>query len=266
MIRLFLSLLLPLALSFSPLNCSATQFIIPGSANITPGTAKSEEIIQKTAPKLKEQFDKKRLIYGAPIFIRIFKKSHELELWVKNAGKFHLFKTYLICDLSGTLGPKVKEGDRQAPEGFYSVAADQLNPRSKHHLSFNLGFPNDYDLAYQRTGSGLMVHGKCNSLGCFAMTNFRIEEIYTIADSALLHGQESFPVHIFPFRMTEDNLNKHSGRWTPFWNNLKEGYDFFQKFSVPPHISVENCRYTFSHEPYQAEIPEPQYQQICLEY
>ena len=259
MIRLFLSLILPFALSFSPRDCIATQFI-------TPWNIKSEEIIQKIAPGIKEQFDKKRLTYGAPIFIRIFKKSHELELWVKNGEKFHLFKSYFICDLSGKLGPKVKEGDRQAPEGFYSVAPDQLNPWSKHHLSFNLGFPNDYDLAYQRTGSGLMVHGKCNSLGCFAMTNFRIEEIYTIADSALLHGQGSFPVHIFPFRMTENNLKKHSGRWSPFWKNLKEGYDFFQKFAIPPYISVENCRYTFSHKAYQTAISELPNQQICLDY
>ena len=259
MIRLFLSLLLPFALSFSFRDCIATQFI-------TPWNIKSEEIIQKIAPGIKEQFDKKRLTYGAPIFIRIFKKSHELELWVKNGEKFHLFKSYFICDLSGKLGPKVKEGDRQAPEGFYSVAPDQLNPWSKHHLSFNLGFPNDYDLAYQRTGSGLMVHGKCNSLGCFAMTNFRIEEIYTIADSALLHGQGAFPVHIFPFRMTENNLKKHSGRWSPFWKNLKEGYDFFQKFAIPPHITVENCRYTFSHNAYQSAISELPNQQICLDY
>ncbi len=259
MIRLVFSFLLFLAVGFPPLHSIATQFI-------TPGNIKSEEIIQKIAPEIKVQFDKKRLTYGAPIFIRIFKKSHELELWVKNGEKFKLFKTYLICDLSGTLGPKVTEGDRQAPEGFYRVAPDQLNPWSKHHLSFNLGFPNDYDLAYQRTGSGLMVHGKCNSLGCFAMTNFRIEEIYTIADSALLHGQGSFPVHIFPFRMTENNLKKHSGKWTPFWKNIKQGYDFFQNFSIPPHISVKNCRYTFSHKAYQTVITESPNEQICLDH
>jgi len=232
---------------------------------ITPQTIKSEEIIQKTTPLLKEQFRKKKLVYGAPIFIRIFKESLELELWVKNGRKFKLFKTYYICDLSGSLGPKIREGDRQAPEGFYRVGPDQLNPWSNHHLSFNLGFPNEYDLAYQRTGSGLMVHGKCNSRGCFAMTNFRIEEIYTIADNAILHGQESFPVHIFPFRMTRQNLKKHPGKWSSFWKNLKEGYDFFEKTSIPPYTSVENCRYKFTSIPpliISTDFPE---EQVCIE-
>ncbi len=230
-----------------------------------PRSIKSEEIIRQTTPKIIAQFIKKELTYGAPIFIRIFKESFELELWVKNGTKFKLFKTYYICDLSGTLGPKTKEGDRQAPEGFYSVAPDQLNPWSKHHLSFNLGYPNDYDLAYRRTGGGLMVHGNCNSVGCFAMSDFRIEEIYTLADIALLHGQDSFPVHIFPFRMTENNLKKHQGKWSLFWRNLKEGYDLFQKTSVPPHITVKKCRYAFYQKPYQTiamEIPDIQ---VCVD-
>ena len=236
----------------------ATQFI-------TPQTTKSEDIIKKTTPLIKAQLLEKNLLYGSPIFIRIFKKSLELELWVKNGEKFKLFKTYYICDLSGSLGPKIKEGDRQAPEGFYSVGPDQLNPWSNHHLSFNLGFPNEYDAAYQRTGSGLMVHGKCNSLGCFAMTNYRIEEIYTIADSAILHGQGSFPVHIFPFRMTRQNLVKHPGKWSSFWKNLKEGYDLFEKNSIPPYTSVENCRYKFTFIPpliTSTDFPEAQ---VCIE-
>ena len=258
MTRLFFSLILFSTLCTSPCQAMAPQFEFPKNM-------KSEEIIRKTTPKIIAQFIKKELTYGAPIFIRIFKESFELELWVKNKTQFKLFKTYYICDLSGTLGPKTREGDRQAPEGFYSVAPDQLNPWSKHHLSFNLGYPNDYDLAYRRTGSGLMVHGKCNSVGCFAMSNFRIEEIYTLADIALLHGQNSFPVHIFPFRMTEKNLKKHHGKWNPFWRNLKEGYDLFQKTSVPPHVAIKNCRYTFSQKPYQPTAPEVQDVQVCLE-
>jgi len=261
MTRLIFTFILLLAFCFSPYHClaTATQFF-------TPGTLKSEEIIRKITPQIKAQFYKKKLTFGSPIFIRIFKESLELELWDKNGEKFKLFKTYYICDFSGTLGPKVKKGDLQAPEGFYNVAPDQLNPWSKHHLSFNLGYPNEYDLAYQRTGSELMVHGKCNSAGCFAMTDFRIEEIYTIADSALLHGQGSFPVHIFPFRMTAQNLRNHHGKWISFWKNLKEGYDFFQKRSIPPHIVVKNCRYTFSLESYQTAALERVYEQICVDF
>ncbi len=258
MTPLFLSLILILSLCLSPCQTMATQFMFPRNE-------KSEEIVRKTTPKVIAHFIKKKLTYGSPIFIRIFKESFQLELWVKNGDKFILLRTYYICDLSGTLGPKIQQGDRQAPEGFYSVAPDQLNPWSKHHLSFNLGFPNEYDLAHKRTGSGLMVHGKCSSTGCFAMSNSRIEEIYTIADSALLHGQPSFSVHIFPFRMTEQNLTKHKSKWTPFWKNLKEGYDFFEQTSIPPHIRVENCRYTFSFENYQTMAAEIPNEQICVD-
>jgi len=258
MTRLIFLLIFFLTLNFSLCHAMAPQIEFP--RNI-----KSEEIIRKTTPKIIEQFIKKKLTYGSPIFIRIFKESFKLELWVKNRAKFKLFKTYYICDLSGTLGPKTREGDRQAPEGFYSVAPDQLNPWSKHHLSFNLGYPNDYDLAYHRTGSGLMIHGKCNSIGCFAMSDFRIDEIYTLADIALLHGQNSFPVHIFPFKMTEKNLKNHQGKWSPFWRNLKEGYDLFQKTSVPPYVGVKNCRYIFSQKPYQTTAITTPDVQACRE-
>jgi len=231
----------------------------------TPSNIKSKKIISTTTPLIEQQFTKKGLTLGSPIFIRIFKEPGILELWVKNGKKYTLFKTYYICDLSGTLGPKIKKGDKQGPEGFYSVGADQLNPWSKHHLSFNLGFPNNYDLAYQRTGSALMVHGKCTSLGCFAMGNFRIDEIYTIADSALRSGQGSFQVHIFPFRMTEQKIKNHPGRWTRFWKNLQEGYDIFQKTLIPPDVFVENCRYIFSFKEYLAASTKMVEKQICTE-
>jgi len=232
----------------------------------TPGNLKSEEIIRNTIPRIKAQFSKKGLILGSPIFIRIFKDPGQLELWVKNGRKYKLFKAYYICDLSGTLGPKIEEGDEQAPEGFYRVGVDQLNPWSKHHLSFNLGFPNEYDEAFQRTGSALMVHGKCNSSGCFAMSDYKIDEIYTIADSALKFGQGSFPVHIFPFRMTEQNLRDHQGRWSAFWRNLKEGYDIFQETSLPPAILVKNCRYLFSLAEYLEVSANMQGEPVCRDY
>lgn len=233
---------------------------------VTPGNLKSEEIIRDTIPQIKSQFSRKGLTLGSPIFIRIFKESGQLELWVKNGHKYKFFKTYYICDISGTLGPKIEEGDEQGPEGFYRVGVDQLNPWSKHHLSFNLGFPNDYDMAYQRTGNALMVHGKCTSSGCFAMSNFRIDEIYTIADSALRFGQGSFPVHIFPFRMTEQNLKSHQGRWSGFWKNLKEGYDIFQETSLPPSVLVKNCRYIFSLDEYLTASANVQDEPVCTDY
>jgi len=157
-----------------------------------------------------------------------------------------LFKTYRICDYSGGLGPKEMEGDKQSPEGFYRVGPAQLNPWSKFHLAFNLGYPNEYDRLNGRTGGALMVHGRCSSVGCFAMTDYRMEEIYTIANAALANGQESFAVHIFPFRMTAENMRRHQDdRWQHYWCNLKEGYDIFERTATPPEVAVNRDRYIF---------------------
>lgn len=182
---------------------------------------------------------------GDPIFIRIFKEESMLEVWIKPEHEYVLFKKYPICAYSGHLGPKLKEGDKQAPEGFYSVKTNQLNPNSSYHLSFNLGYPNKYDRAHGRTGSYLMVHGECVSIGCYAMTNPKIEEIYKLVEEALKSGQTSVPVHAFPFYMGDTNMAEHEeSRWYEFWMELKEGYDYFEAEKLPPSIKVENKIYT----------------------
>ena len=182
---------------------------------------------------------------GAPIFIRIFKEESELEVWkARDDGRFYHFKTYPICHWSGELGPKLKFGDRQAPEGFYLVNAFQMNPNSQFHLAFNIGYPNAYDRANDRTGDSLMVHGKCKSAGCYAMTDALMEEIYGLVRESFKGGQEYFHVHAFPFRMTRENLvrNKKSP-WYPFWLTLKQGYDFFEDSRLPPTVAVCERRY-----------------------
>ena len=184
---------------------------------------------------------------GAPVFIRIFKLEFELELWMKRGDRFHLFATYPICRWSGGLGPKLREGDWQAPEGFYTVDSKALNPHSRWHRAFNLGFPNVLDQAHGRTGSYLMVHGGCASIGCYAMTNAVIDEIWRVVTAALKQGQRRFQVHIFPFRMTEENLARRgSGRWAAFWRDLKSGHDAFEDTQLPPTIAVCNGRYAVS--------------------
>jgi len=189
---------------------------------------------------------KKNMYLGQPIFMRIFKEENELEVWIKKDLTYGLFKTYSICKYSGKLGPKLKEGDEQSPEGFYTVSITALNPWSDFHLSFNLGYPNEFDRIHKRTGGALMVHGKCTSVGCFAMDDFRIEEIYTIVDAAMSGGQEQFAVHIFPFHMTWDKMAKNAeSPWIPFWENLKQGYDFFQGHRNPPMVTVEEQQYAF---------------------
>ncbi|MBU1632674.1 MAG: murein L,D-transpeptidase [Nanoarchaeota archaeon] len=212
-----------------------------------PSSTRSAAAIARVKPVLEEELAKKDLKYGSPIFIRIFKESKELEVFMKKDGQYHHFKTYPICTLgSGDLGPKLKQGDNQAPEGFYSVTARQMNPVSNYHLAFNIGYPNQYDRAHKRTGSALMVHGNCVSIGCFAMTDEGIEEIYTLADAALRRGQKSFDVHIFPFRMTERNMRKHrDSKWLDFWENLKKGYDIFEGGRLPPNVKVRDKRYVF---------------------
>jgi murein L,D-transpeptidase YafK len=181
----------------------------------------------------------------APIFVRIFKEESELEIWkVRDDGRYYHFKTYPICTWSGELGPKVVQGDKQAPEGFYTISKNQMNPKSSFHLAFNLGYPNSYDRAHGRTGEFLMVHGKCSSAGCYAMTDGLVEEIYALAREQFDAGHSSFEVHAFPFRMTDENMARHRGhRWSAFWQTLKEGYDYFEVARQPPKIAVCERRY-----------------------
>ncbi len=183
---------------------------------------------------------------GAPVYIRIFKLESELELWVEKDGRFVKLATYPICLWSGRLGPKLREGDRQAPEGFYTVDAEQLNPNSVMYRSFSLGFPNVYDQAYGRTGSSLMVHGGCASIGCYAVTHPVVDEIWRVVTAALDQGQARFPVHAFPFRMTDRNVALHRGsKWEGFWSEIKTGYDLFERNHIPPAVSVCNGHYAF---------------------
>ncbi len=187
---------------------------------------------------------------GDPVFIRIFKVERELELWMRKAERFTLVKTYPICAFSGKLGPKLKEGDRQSPEGFYQVDRGALNPNSAYHLSFNLGFPNAYDRAHRRTGSYLMVHGDCVSIGCYAMTDSGIEEIYGLVRAALRNGQRQVQVHAFPFRMSASNIDRYGDHaWIGFWRNLKQGYDVFEATLRPPRVQVSGKRYVFDPPP-----------------
>ena len=182
------------------------------------------------------------------IFIRIFKKEAELEVWKrKPSGRYALLKTYEICAWSGDLGPKFKEGDRQAPEGFYRVTPGLMNPNSSFHLAFNLGFPNAYDRSHDRTGSFLMVHGACSSAGCYSMEDAQIEEIYAMAREAFLGGQKAFQVHAFPYRMTAENMAIfQNDENMPFWRTLKRGYEHFELTGVAPKVDSCNRGYVFN--------------------
>jgi len=188
---------------------------------------------------------KKGMDAQAPIFIRVFKEESELEVWkLRDDGRYYHFKTYPICNWSGDLGPKVKQGDRQAPEGFYTISREQMNPDSKYHLAMNLGYPNTYDRSLGRTGEFLMIHGKCKSAGCYAMTDALIEEIYAMARETFVGGHDGFQVHAFPFRMTDENMARYAQHEAyPFWKTLKEGYDYFEISRQLPTVAVCSRRY-----------------------
>ncbi|SPP91740.1 conserved exported protein of unknown function [Bradyrhizobium vignae] len=202
---------------------------------------------QPVPPKLVAAMAEKDMDLQSPILVRLFKQEAELEVWKQTrSGQFALLKTYPICRWSGDLGPKVREGDRQAPEGFYSINPSQMNPQSAYYLSFNTGFPNAFDKALGRTGSQLMVHGDCSSRGCYAMTDEQIAEIYSLGRESFFGGQKAFQLQAYPFRMTPVNMAKHRNNPNmPFWKMIKEGYDHFEVTRQEPKVDFCEKKYVF---------------------
>ncbi len=220
------------------------------SAGLAPRADRAAAAEARVRPALQRDLAAAGLRWGAPVFIRIFKDESELELWLDDGQRFRLFRTYPICTWSGDLGPKLRQGDGQSPEGFYRIARGQLNPRSQYHLSFNLGYPNAYDRAHGRTGDYLMVHGSCVSIGCYAMGDDNIEQIYTLLSAALANGQGAAPVHVFPFRFgARDRASWRTSPWRDFWLNLREGHDAFERTGRPPRIGVAARRYVVTETP-----------------
>jgi murein L,D-transpeptidase YafK len=193
----------------------------------------------------------KGMTAASPIMLRIFKQENVVEVWkATSTGRYDLLKEYEICKWSGKLGPKFAEGDRQAPEGFYTINPWQMNPNSDYYLAFNLGFPNSFDRAHGRTGTHLMVHGACSSAGCYSMTDERIAEIFALARDSFRGGQKSFQVQAYPFRMTAANMAEHQNDpHFDFWKMLKEGYDHFEITRAPPKVDVCDKRYVFNRIP-----------------
>jgi murein L,D-transpeptidase YafK len=213
----------------------------------TDDLAVSARALKPLPAALAAEIDKRNMPRESPILVRLFKEESELEVWKQDAeGKFALLKTYPICRWSGELGPKVKMGDRQAPEGFYTITPAQMNPNSNYYLAFNLGFPNVYDRANDFSGDFLMVHGDCSSAGCYAMTDEQIQEIYALGRDSFLGGQKSFQVQAYPFRMTALNMARHRNNPNmPFWRMIKKGNDHFEATRAEPHVDVCEKRYVF---------------------
>ena len=207
--------------------------------------------MQPLSDRMQGEIESKNMAKESPILVRIFKEESELEVWKQDrSGRFALLNTYPICRWSGELGPKIKQGDRQAPEGFYTITPGLMNPNSNYYLAINTGFPNAYDRANGRTGAFLMIHGDCSSAGCYAMTDEQIAEIYALARESFFGGQRSFQIQAYPFKMTPLNMAKHrNSPHMAFWKMLKEGYDYFEVTRAEPKVDVCEKRYVFGAEP-----------------
>ncbi|AOM40955.1 L,D-transpeptidase family protein [Xenorhabdus hominickii] len=185
---------------------------------------------------------------GTEIFIQIFKEEKLLELYTKdNAGRYQLTQSYPICNYSGGLGPKTLAGDFKSPEGFYHVKLNQLKPNSHYYRAINLGFPNEFDKSNGYSGKNLMIHGECKSIGCYAMTNHYMDEIYRYAESALYHGQHEIKINIYPFRMTPQNMKRHKNNDNYlFWKQLQPAYEYFTEHGIPATVSVIGGQYVIN--------------------
>jgi murein L,D-transpeptidase YafK len=222
---------------------------LESASKIDLSTVKNK-VEQPLPPRILAQMSAKSMDRNSPILIRIFKEEGALEIWkAKTDNRFDKIADYKICAWSGRLGPKVKTGDRQAPEGFYNLTRANLNPNSKYYLAINTGFPNKYDAVNGRSGSDLMIHGACSSSGCYSMTDEQVLEIYAFARDAFKGGQTSVQLQAFPFRMSAENMYKH--RLDPsydFWKMLKVGYDNFEVTKRPPEVNVCEKKYVFNQQ------------------
>lgn len=239
-----------LAPTMSPQEEPAPEIELESLAVDAPaGPARARAAAERVKKLFVAELAAKNLHWGDPVFLRAFKEEKQLELFIKDrsTNRFILFRTYPIAGQSGTLGPKLREGDGQVPEGFYYAGRSGMKPDSTYHLAINIGYPNTFDQALNRTGSFIMIHGNSISIGCLAMTDEKIEEIYSLCDAALLQGQPFVRIHIFPFRMTKERMEQSVDDANhAFWQNLHEGYLHFEQQGIPAETRVVNQRYQFT--------------------
>jgi murein L,D-transpeptidase YafK len=237
--------------SVSRLAAAAAMAALAAGCDDTASVANSGRSMRPIPPDTLALMEQRGTTKSAPVLIRAYKKEAELEIWKqKSDGRYVYLKSFPMCRWSGQLGPKIREGDRQVPEGFYTITPGQMNPNSNYYLSFNVGYPNAYDRAYGYSGGSIMVHGACSSAGCFSMTDEQIAEIYAIAREAFNGGQKAIQMQSLPFRMTAENLAKHrADPNSPFWHELKDGADHFEVTKQEPTVGVCDKHYVFDSTP-----------------
>jgi murein L,D-transpeptidase YafK len=237
MIKKLLCIVIVCLFACSPL-VTFGQTDIQALKNAQLSSSRVSEAWAKYNDSLSRDFKRKNMDYPPrDIYIRAFKSQNELELWARNneASEYKLVKTMHICAISGILGPKRAEGDRQVPEGLYFI--DEFNPKSEYHLSMLLNYPNFCDQAagHGRLGGDIYIHGGCVTIGCMPMTNEGIQELYVVCLNARLNGQENIPVHVFPTRLNKSGMSYLSRQFPndkvrqQFWADLKGHYEYFEK-------------------------------------
>lgn len=233
-------------------------FLLPaqGFKETQQKTARVKTAYSEKWESLKKDMAEKEIDAMAfEMFIRIFKQEEKLEMWLKDkkSNAYKLFKTYEICESSGVLGPKRKQGDGQVPEGFYNVSA--FNPYSSYYLSLGVSYPNTSDkiIGKGNLGGDIMIHGNCVTIGCIPLTDVYIKEVYVLAIEARNAGQQSIPIHIFPMKLDTKGFSYLKEEYDTnlslleFWKNLKTGYDLFEEKKLIPKITVDKMgKYLFS--------------------
>ncbi len=227
--------------------CTANEALDTVDVDLSKVSSKTN---YQLSGKIVQKMQAMSMAKTSPIMLRIFKEEGALEVWKANsANRFEMLRQYKICAWSGKLGPKLKEGDRQAPEGFYPLSPGQMNPNSSYYLAINTGYPNRYDQANGRHGSNLMIHGACSSSGCYSMTDEQMLEIFALARDAYKGGQQTIQLQSLPFRMTAENMARHrNSPHIEFWKMLKPGYDQFEISKRPPEVNVCEKKYVFNQQ------------------
>lgn len=212
-----------------------------------PDSKLAVNVRTKVWPRLQKELDSRGLKFNYPIYLRVFKETSVLEVWIRSGPQYQFFKSYNVCYFSGGLGTKTKTGDNKSPEGFYTLKPNQLFPFSSYYLAMNIGYPNKLETLKGYTGDAIMMHGHCASIGCYAMGDSGIEEIYTLVYKAFTSGQQQINLDIFPFRMDEKHMNSYkSDPCIAFWKTMKPGYDLFEKNHIPQLASIKNKEYSFA--------------------
>ena len=231
---------------------AATPLLLLPDLDLTPSPANAHQVVPETseAGAVDLRLAAKGIPPGLPLMIRIFKAESQLELWMPRKARASSWpRSTPSATGRARWVPRRLKATSRAPEGFYSVGPSQLHTKGRWPRSLDIGYPNTFDRAHDRTGSYILVHGGCTTTGCYAMTNPQMEEIYALSDAALQGGQDSIPVHVFPFRMTEANMaTRKDSEWSPFWATLKPGYDLFERMRMPPRIGVCEKQYVATHE------------------